>query len=140
MHKIANVLDALPKSVHGMAKKDRHALDQAKNRVDAENALERFTGNSGAKHEKRVTGLAKDHVLPRVFDDFAAQPLRNLLTASRSSNGSKASRPLMDKHVQLEPDREHRRDGARPQTRLIHRAPLAANRRHQPPPPAHYGR
>ena len=44
VHKTANVLNVLPKSVHGKAKKDLHAIYEAENRADAEAAFDRFHG------------------------------------------------------------------------------------------------
>ena len=41
MHETANVLNALPRSVHGKAKQDLHAIYEAENRKEAEAALDR---------------------------------------------------------------------------------------------------
>jgi hypothetical protein len=70
-------------------------------------AVDRFAGKCGAKHEKRVTCLAKDRAVLRAFCDFPAEPLRGLPAGSISSIGPKASRPLVETHPQPGPDREH---------------------------------
>ena len=74
VHKTANVLNALPKSVHGKAKKDLHAIYEAENRADAEAAFGRFTGKYGAKYDRAVSCLAKDRAALLAFYDFPAEP------------------------------------------------------------------
>jgi putative transposase len=60
VHKTANVLNALPKSVHGKAKQDLHAIHEAENRAEAEAALDRFAAKYGPKYDKAAACLAKD--------------------------------------------------------------------------------
>ena len=60
MHKTANVLDKLPSSVQGKAKKDLHAIYQAENRESAEKAFDRFIAKYGTKHDKAADCLVKD--------------------------------------------------------------------------------
>ena len=60
VHKTANVLNALPKSVQGKAKQDLHAIYGAENRKDAEAALDRFVAQYGPKYDKAAACLAKD--------------------------------------------------------------------------------
>ena len=55
-HKTANILNALPKSVHGKARQDLHALCEAENRKAAEDAFDRFL----AKYDKATACLSKD--------------------------------------------------------------------------------
>ena len=57
VHKTANVL---PKSLHGKAKQDLHAIDEAENRKEAELAFDRFVAKYGPKYDKAVACLAKD--------------------------------------------------------------------------------
>ena len=52
VHKTANVLNALPKSLHGKAKQDLHAIYEAESRKEAEQALDRFVAKYGAKYDK----------------------------------------------------------------------------------------
>ncbi len=138
VHKTANVLNALPKSVHGKAKKDLHAIYEAESRADAEAAFDRFIGKYGAKYDRAVTCLAKDR-----------EALLGLLRLPGRA---------LEARAHLEPDREHlrhraaadrqdqglplTRDGARHglQARQVGRAPLAPAGRRQPPRPAHRGR
>jgi transposase-like protein len=82
VHKVANVLNALPKSVHGKAKKDLHAIYEAESRANAEAAFDRFTGKYGAKYERAVTCLAKDRAVLLAFYDFPAEHWKHV----RSSN------------------------------------------------------
>ena len=68
VHKTANVLNVLPKSVHGKAKKDLHAIYEAENRAAAEAAFDRFTGMYGAKYDKAAAAcLAKDRTALLAF-------------------------------------------------------------------------
>jgi putative transposase len=82
VHKTANVLNALPKSVHGKAKKDLHAIYEAENRADAEAAFDRFTNKYGAKYAKAVACLGKHRAALLAFYDFPAEHWKHI----RSSN------------------------------------------------------
>ena len=82
VHKTANVLNALPKSVHGKAKKDLHAIYEAENRPKAEAAFDRFTGKYGAKYDRAANCLAKDRAALLAFYDFPAEHWKHV----RSSN------------------------------------------------------
>ena len=44
-HKMGNVLNVLPKALHGKAKQDLHAIYEAENRQEAEAAFERFVSD-----------------------------------------------------------------------------------------------
>ena len=112
MHKTANVLNKLPSSVQGKAKKDLHAIYQAENRDSAEKAFDRFIAKYGTKHDKAANCLVKDCAALLAFYDFPAEPLRSLLAAPISWIGSKASWPLMEARAHLESNREHLRHGA----------------------------
>ena len=82
VHKTANVLNVLPKSLHGKAKKDLHAIYEAESRDAAEAAFDRFTGKFGAKYDKAVACLAKDRGALLAFYDFPAEHWKHV----RSSN------------------------------------------------------
>jgi hypothetical protein len=82
VHKTANVLNLLPKSVYGKAKKDLHAIYEAESRDAAEAAFDRFRGEFGAKYDKAVACLAKDRVALLAFYDFPAEHWKHV----RSSN------------------------------------------------------
>ncbi len=49
VHKTANVLDALPKSVHGRAKKAIKEITEAENKAEARKAVKEFVKEFGAK-------------------------------------------------------------------------------------------
>jgi putative transposase len=82
VHKTANVLNALPKSMHGKAKKDLHAICEAESRAAAETAFDRFAAKYGPKYDKAVTCLAKDRAALLAFYDFPAEHWKHV----RSSN------------------------------------------------------
>ena len=82
VHKTANVLNVLPKSVHRKAKKDLHAIYEAEHRADAEVAFDRFLDKYGAKYHKAATCLAKDRAALLAFYDFPAENWKHV----RSSN------------------------------------------------------
>ena len=60
VHKIGNVLDALPKSIQPKAKAALHEIYNAENREAADAALDRFVENYGAKYPKAAAKLVKD--------------------------------------------------------------------------------
>lgn len=69
VHKIANVLDKLPKRLQGRAKGHLHEMMYAPTRADASAALEGFKADFGAKYEKSVDCLKRDwKALTRHFD------------------------------------------------------------------------
>jgi len=82
VHKTANVLNALPKSVHGKAKKDLHTIYEAPNRAAAEAALDRFIDKYGAKYDKAATCLTKDRTALLAFYDFPAEHWKHLRTGN----------------------------------------------------------
>jgi putative transposase len=82
VHKTANVLNALPKSVQGKAKKDLHAIYEAESRADAGTAFDRFVDKYGAKYDKAATCLVKDRTALLAFYDFPAEHWKHI----RSSN------------------------------------------------------
>jgi putative transposase len=82
VHKTANVLNALPKSVQGKAKKDLHAIYQAESREVAESAFDRFVDKYGSKYDKAANCLLKDRAALLAFYDFPAEHWKHI----RSSN------------------------------------------------------
>lgn len=60
VHKIANVLDALPKRLQPRAKKLLHEIMEAPSRADARAALGRFRLEFDAKYPKAVAKLDRD--------------------------------------------------------------------------------
>src|SRR5919106_1407367 len=82
VHKIANVLDALPKRLQPTAKKLLHEMMEAPSRVDARAGLERFRETFDAKYPKAVAKLDKDWQHLTAFYDFPAEHWRHLRTSN----------------------------------------------------------
>ena len=82
VHKTANVLNALPKSLHGKAKQDLHAIYEAENRKEAEQALDRFVAKYGAKYDKAAAALVKDRKSLLAFYDFPAEHWKHVRTSN----------------------------------------------------------
>jgi len=82
VHKIANVLNALPKSVHGKAKQDLHAIYEAENRAAAEAALDRFVTKYGPKYDKAAACLAKDRDALLAFYAAPAEHWKHVRTTN----------------------------------------------------------
>jgi len=82
VHKAANVLNALPKSVHGKAKQDLRAIYEAESRREAEAALDRFVTKYGSKYDKAVACLAKDREALLAFYDFPAEHWKHVRTTN----------------------------------------------------------
>ncbi len=82
VHKIANVLDALPKRLQPDAKKLLHEMMDAPGRADARQALERFREQFDAKYPKAVAKLDRDWAHLTAFYDFPAEHWRHLRTSN----------------------------------------------------------
>ena len=82
VHKTANVLDKLPKSVQPAAKQDLREIWAAPDRVTAETAVATFAEKYGAKYEKAVTCLVKDRDALLTFYDFPAEHWDHLRTSN----------------------------------------------------------
>ena len=82
VHKTANVLNYLPKSVQTKAKADLHAIYEAASRSDAEAAFDRFLAKYEAKYDKAASCLAKDREALLAFYDFPAEHWKHV----RSTN------------------------------------------------------
>jgi putative transposase len=82
VHKTANVLNYLPKSVQNKAKADLHAIYEAASRADAEAAFDRFLAKYQAKYEKAAGCLAKDREALLAFYAFPAEHWKHV----RSTN------------------------------------------------------
>ena len=82
VHKIARVLDALPKRLQPTAKKLLHEMMEAPSRADARAALERFRQEFDAKYPKAVAKLDKDWAHLTAFYDFPAEHWRHLRTSN----------------------------------------------------------
>ena len=82
VHKTANVLNKLPKSLHTLAKKGLHAIWQAPERAEAEKAFELFIQQYQAKYPKATHCLEKDKPELLAFYDFPAEHWHHLRTTN----------------------------------------------------------
>jgi transposase-like protein len=82
VHKTANVLDKLPKSVRPKAKDLLHEIDLAPSRAEAEKAFDLFLRTYEAKYPKATECLAKDRQELLVFSDFPAEHWMHLRTTN----------------------------------------------------------
>ena len=82
VHKTANVLDKLPKSVQPTAKADLREVWMAPDRATAEAAIATFVEKYGAKYEKAASCLLKDRNALLTFYDFPAEHWDHLRTSN----------------------------------------------------------
>jgi transposase-like protein len=82
VHKAANVLDKMPRSVQPAAKADLREIWTAPDRVTAEAAMTTFAEKYGAKYGKAVACLVKDREALLTFYDFPAEHWDHLRTAN----------------------------------------------------------
>jgi transposase-like protein len=82
VHKIANVLDKLPKRVQPRAKDMLHEIMRAPDRQSASEDIERFSQEFEAKYPKAVDTLTKDQDELLTFFDFPAEHWIHLRTTN----------------------------------------------------------
>jgi putative transposase len=82
VHKAANVLDKLPRSVQPAAKADLREVWMAPDRSTAEAAIVTFAEKYGSKYEKAVACLTKDREALLTFYDFPAEHWDHLRTSN----------------------------------------------------------
>jgi putative transposase len=82
VHKTANVLDALPKSVHGRAKKAIKEITEVENKAEAKKAIKEFEGEFGTKWPKAVKKITEDEEALLTFYDYPAEHWRHLRTTN----------------------------------------------------------
>jgi|SRR5882672_8570661 len=82
VHKTANVLDKLPKSLQPKAKEMLHDIWQAATRKDADKAFDLFVATFEAKYPKATECLSKDRTELLVFYDFPAEHWIHLRTTN----------------------------------------------------------
>src|SRR3954453_2249321 len=82
VHKTANVLDKLPKSVQPAAKRDLRQIWTAPDRKAADLAIALFAKKYSAKYERAVACLVKDRDVLLTFHDFPAEHWDHLRTAN----------------------------------------------------------
>src|SRR5207344_573599 len=82
VHKTANVLNRLPKSLQGKAKRALQNIWMAETRKDAETAFDTFAEIYGTKYDKAVECLTKDRDVLLAFYDFPAEHWKHLRTTN----------------------------------------------------------
>lgn len=82
VHKTRNVLDNLPKRLHGQAKDKLHQIWMAPGRQAAEEAFDQFIEVYQAKYPKAVACLEKDRDALLTFYDFPAEHWIHLRTTN----------------------------------------------------------
>lgn len=82
VHKTANVLDALPKSVQGRAKKAIKEITEAENKAEARKAVKAFEGEFGVKWPKAVEKITNDEEALLSYYDYPAEHWRHLRTTN----------------------------------------------------------
>ena len=73
VHKTANVLNYLPKSLQARAKVGLHEIWMAETKANAQTAFNQFVASYGAKYPKATECLAKDRAALLAFYDFPAE-------------------------------------------------------------------
>lgn len=82
VHRLANVLDKLPKRLQRTAKETLREIMNASNRVDAEAGIDRFEAEYGGKYPKAVTSLRRDQDKLLTFFDFPAEHWKHIRTTN----------------------------------------------------------
>jgi putative transposase len=82
VHKTANVLDSMPKSVHSRAKAAIHEISCAEDKKHAEAAIEAFADEFGKKWPKAVAKIVDERDALLTFYDYPAQHWRHLRTTN----------------------------------------------------------
>ena len=82
VHKVANVLNKVPKSVQPAMKADLREIYSAPDRAAAEKAITVFAEKYGAKYAKAVECLTKDRETLLAFFDFPAEHWDHLRTSN----------------------------------------------------------
>jgi transposase-like protein len=82
VHRIANVLDKLPKRLHTKAKAALHEIMRAETRRVAEHSIAAFEADYGAKYPKAVASLRREEAELLAFFDFPAEHWVHLRTGN----------------------------------------------------------
>ena len=82
VHKTANVLNELPKALHGKAKAGLQAIWMADTQAHAASAFDRFVRDYGAKYPKAVAKLSKDRESLLRFYDVPAEHWASIRTTN----------------------------------------------------------
>jgi transposase-like protein len=82
VHRIANVLDKLPKALQPRAKQALHAMLYAETRTAGEREIRRFTAEYGVKYPKAVAALTTDQARLLTLCDYPAEHWKHLRTTN----------------------------------------------------------
>ena len=82
VHKMANVLGVLPKSMQDQAKSDLQEIWMAETKDEANKAFDAFIGSYSLKYEKAVDKLVKDRDALLAFYDFPAEHWKHIRTTN----------------------------------------------------------
>jgi transposase-like protein len=82
VHRLANILDKLPKSLQPRAKRALHEIVYAETRAAAEREIARFAREYGAKYPKAVGSLTVDHDRLLTYFDYPADHWKHLRTTN----------------------------------------------------------
>jgi hypothetical protein len=82
VHKTKNVLDALPKSAHGRAKKAIKEITEAENKTQAKRAVKEFEGEFSKKWPKAVAKITSDEESLLAYYDYPVEHWRHLRTTN----------------------------------------------------------
>lgn len=82
VHKTANILNKMPKSIQGKAKQDIHNIWKAEGKEDANKAFDLFLDKYGVKYEQAAHCLAKDRQELLAFYDFPAEHWKHIRTTN----------------------------------------------------------
>jgi transposase-like protein len=82
VHKTANILNKLPKSIQAKAKNKLHQIWMADNKDEAENNFDAFIETYSAKHPKATDCLKKDRDVLLSLYDFPAEHWRHIRTTN----------------------------------------------------------
>jgi putative transposase len=82
VHKVANVLNALPKSVHAGARRALNEIIGAEDRAHAEQAIQALVSDYGAKWPKAVAKVTDDREALLAFFDYPAEHWLHLRTTN----------------------------------------------------------
>jgi putative transposase len=135
LHKTANVLNNMPKSVQPRAKGDIHEIWMAETRADAVKAFDTFLEKYQAKYPAACECLAKDRDVLLAFYDFPAEHWKHLRTTNpiestfatirlrhrrtKGSGSRRASLAMMFKLAQAAQKRWRRLNGHRHLSNLL---------------------
>jgi putative transposase len=82
VHKTMNVLDSMPKSVHGRAKAAIHEITEAENKQKAQKAIKEFAAEFGVKWPKAVEKITSEKEVLLTFYDYPTQHWVHLRTTN----------------------------------------------------------